>query len=52
MNLHANFKEYCKWAKIKKLVFGGNLGYLLHPETVSPFFADLSSTTHVQYVLR
>jgi len=23
------------------------LGYRLHPETISPLFADLSSTTHV-----
>jgi len=27
--------------------FGGNMGYRLHPETISPLFADLSSTTHV-----
>jgi len=27
--------------------FGGNLSYRLHPETISPLFADLSSTTHV-----
>jgi len=27
--------------------FGGNLGYRLHPETISPHFADISSTTHV-----
>jgi len=27
--------------------FGGNLGYRLHPESISPFFANLSSTTHV-----
>jgi len=26
---------------------GGNLSYRLHPETISPLFADLSSTTHV-----
>jgi len=25
----------------------GNLGYRLHPGTIFPFFADLSSTTHV-----
>jgi len=29
------------------LGFGGNLGYRLHPETIPPHFADLSSTTHV-----
>jgi len=28
--------------------FSENLGYLLHPETISPRFADLSSTTHVE----
>ena len=38
MNVHANFKE---------LGFGGNLGYRLHPATISPLFADLSSITHV-----
>ena len=27
--------------------FGGNLGYHLGTETISPLFADLSSTTHV-----
>ena len=27
--------------------FGGNLGYRLHPGTISPLFADLSFTTHV-----
>jgi len=27
--------------------FGGNLGDLLRPETISPLFADLSSTTHI-----
>jgi len=27
--------------------FGGSLGYRLRPETISPHFADLSSTTHV-----
>jgi len=26
--------------------FGGNLGYCLRPETISPLFADFSSTTH------
>jgi len=26
--------------------FGGNLGYRLHPETISPLFADLWTTTH------
>jgi len=25
----------------------GNVGYRLHPETISPLFADLSSTTHL-----
>jgi len=38
MNVHANFKE---------LGFGGNLGYRLHPATISPLSADLSSITHV-----
>jgi len=28
------------------IMFGGNLGYRLHPETISPLFADISSTTH------
>jgi len=27
--------------------FGGNLRYRLRPESISPSFADLSSTTHV-----
>jgi len=27
--------------------FGKNLGYRLHQETISPLFADLSSTTHI-----
>jgi len=27
--------------------FGGNLGYRLHPETISPLFADNSPTAHV-----
>jgi len=27
--------------------FSWNLGYRLRPETISPLFADLSSTTHV-----
>jgi len=27
--------------------FGGNLGYRLHPETISPLSADLSPTSHV-----
>ena len=47
MNLYANFKEHYKWAKKWQLGFCGNLGYRLHPETISPLFADLSSTTHV-----
>jgi len=29
------------------LRFGGNRDYRLHPETISPLFADLSPTTHV-----
>jgi len=33
--------------KSNNLSFGGNLGYRLRPETISPHFADLSSTTHV-----
>ena len=28
------------------IMFGGNLGYRLHPETISPLFAYISSTTH------
>jgi len=27
--------------------FGGKLGYHLHPEAISPLFADLSFTSHV-----
>jgi len=30
-----------------KFGFGGNLGYRLHPESISPLFSDLLSTTHV-----
>jgi len=44
----ANFKEHCKWAKKEMIGFGRNLGYHLRPETISPHFTDLSSTTHVQ----
>jgi len=29
------------------ITFCGNPGYRLRPETISPLFADLSSTTHV-----
>jgi len=29
-----------------------NLGYRLHPETISPLFADLSSTTHCSAIVR
>jgi len=47
MNLHVNFKENRKWAEKSYLGFGGSLGYRLHPETISPHFADLSSTAHV-----
>jgi len=47
MNLHANFKEHCKWAKSCKVGFGGSLGYHLHPESISTLFADLFFTTHV-----
>jgi len=43
INLYAHFKEHCKWAKR----FRGNLGLRLGPETISPLFADLSSTTQV-----
>jgi len=43
MNLHANFKNHCKWAKKQYLGFAGNLGYRLYPETILPRFADLSS---------
>ena len=36
---------------VKKIIvtvgFGGNLGYRLHPGTISPLFADFSPTTHV-----
>ena len=52
MNLHANFKEHCKWIKKQLLDFGGNLRYRLRPETISPLFADLSCTTHIKIVLR
>jgi len=31
----------------KCLGFGGNLGYCLHPGNISPLFAELSFTTHV-----
>ena len=41
------FQAICKWAKKKYLGFGGNLGYRLHQGNISPFFEDLSSTTHV-----
>jgi len=47
MNLHAAFKVHCKWAKKLQLGFGGNLSYRLRSETISPLFADISSTTHV-----
>jgi len=33
--------------KVIIIGFGGNLGYRLHPETISPLFAELSSTAHV-----
>jgi len=33
--------------KVIIIGFGGNLGYRLHPETISPLFADLLSTTHL-----
>jgi len=33
--------------KSNNIDFGRNLGYRLHPETISPLFADLSSTMHV-----
>jgi len=33
--------------KVMIIGFCGNLDYRLHPETISPLFADLSSTTHV-----
>ena len=35
---------------VQKLLigFGVNLGYRLHPESISILFADLFSTTHVQ----
>jgi len=46
INLHGNFKEYCKWAKMYSLSFGGNLGYHLRLETITTS-PDLS-TTHVQ----
>jgi len=47
INLHANFKEHCKWAKKVIIRFRWDLGYRLRPETISPLFADLSPTTHV-----
>jgi len=34
--------------KSNNIGFGRNLGYRLHPETISPLFADLSFITHVQ----
>jgi len=43
MNLYANFEEHCKWDKKEYLGF---LGYHLHLGSISPLFADLSSTTH------
>jgi len=33
--------------KSNNYVLMGNPGYRLRPETISPLFADLSSTTHV-----
>jgi len=30
----------------KAIRFCGNQGYRLQPETISPLFADVSSTTH------
>jgi len=33
--------------KVIIIGFGGNLGYRLHPETISLHFADPSSTAHV-----
>jgi len=33
--------------KSNNIGFGGNLGYRLHLETISPLFADLSFTTYV-----
>jgi len=47
MNLHANFKEHCKWEKKQQLSFGGNRRYRLRPETISPLFEDVSSAMHV-----
>jgi len=47
MNFDANFMEHCEWANKLYLRFDGNLRYRLRPETTSPLFADLSSTTHV-----
>jgi len=51
---HTTRKEYISSKGVRKggvgvktLGFGGNLHYRLRPETVSPLFADLSSTTHV-----
>jgi len=35
MNLQANFKKHCKWAK-SNLSFGGILRYRLRPEIISP----------------
>jgi len=33
--------------KSNNIGFDRNLGYRLHPETISPLFADLSSTTYI-----
>jgi len=33
--------------KSNNIGFGRNLGYRLHPETISPLFAELSFITHV-----
>jgi len=33
--------------KSNNIGFDRNLDYRLHPGTISPLFADLSSTTHV-----
>jgi len=33
--------------KVIVIDFGWSLGHRLHPETISPLFAVLSSTTHI-----
>jgi len=44
---YKNFIACVKEINCFLIGFGGNLYYRLHPETISPLFADLSPTTHV-----